>query len=57
MSVNLVFHYRMEHIVLDIQFVCDHVTKGVLYVAYISTKDQLVDVLTKPLPHQQFSIL
>ena len=57
MSVNLVFHYRMKHIVLDIQFVCDHVTKGVLYVAYISTKDQLVDVLTKPLPHQQFSIL
>ena len=51
-SVNLVFHSRLKHIGLNIHFVCDHVTKGVLNVAYISTKDQLADALTNPISHQ-----
>lgn len=48
LSVNLIFHSRMKCITLDIHFVCDHVTKGLLNVAYISTKNQSTDALTKP---------
>ena len=47
LSVNLIFHSRMKCITLDIHFVCDHVTKGLLNVAYISTKNQSTDALTK----------
>ena len=56
-TINLIFHSRMKCITLDIHFVCDHVTKGLLNVAYISTKNQSTDALTKPLHRQHFSIL
>ena len=44
-----VFHSKMKHIALDYHFVRENVQKGHLRVAYISTKAQLADVLTKPL--------
>jgi hypothetical protein len=54
---NPVFHSRMKHIVIDFYFVRDHVSKGLLRVSHVSTTDQLVDALTKPLSHQRFTLL
>ncbi|PON54728.1 hypothetical protein TorRG33x02_301590, partial [Trema orientale] len=54
LSVNPVFHSKMKHIAIDYHFVRDHVTSGSFGVSYISTKDQLADVLTKPLARQSF---
>jgi len=39
----------MKHISLDYHFVREQVQVGKLQVSYISIKDQLVDLLTKPL--------
>lgn len=45
---NPVLHSRMKHISLDYHFVCKQVQAGKLQVSHVSTKDQLVNLLTKP---------
>jgi len=43
------FHARTKHIAIDNHFVRDIVAKKSLTVKFLSSKDQLVDVLTKTL--------
>lgn len=57
LCANPVFHSRMKHIALDYHFVRNQVQAGSLRVAHISTHDQLVDTLTKPLPRSTFQRL
>ncbi|CAL2270258.1 unnamed protein product [Prunus armeniaca] len=54
---NPVLHSRMKHIDIDFQFVCDLVTRGLLQVSHVSTTDQLVDALIKPLSRHCFQLL
>ncbi|CAL8167524.1 unnamed protein product [Prunus armeniaca] len=54
---NPVLHSCMKHIDIDFQFVCDLVTRGLLQVSHVSTTDQLVDALTKPLSRHCFQLL
>ncbi|PON51233.1 hypothetical protein PanWU01x14_217940, partial [Parasponia andersonii] len=54
LSVNPIFHSRMKHISIDYHFVRNHVARGSFIVSHISSKDQLVDALTKPLPSLTF---
>ncbi|KAL8155424.1 hypothetical protein AgCh_000710 [Apium graveolens] len=51
---NPVFHSRMKHVALDYHFIREQVQQKLLRVHHISTKDQLADILTKPLPRIQF---
>jgi histone deacetylase 1/2 len=46
---NLIFHTRTKHVEVDYHFVHDRVAKKKIQICFISSKDQLVDVLTKPL--------
>ena len=57
LSLNHVMHSRIKHIVIDLHFVHDLVSKGVLEVSHVSTHDQLTDFLTKPLPHVKFQTI
>lgn len=46
----------MKHIALDYHFIRNLIQAGMLRISHVSTKDQLADALTKPLPrlkHQQ----
>lgn len=54
LSANPVFHSRMKHLALDFHFVRENVRSGALRVTHVSTKDQLADALTKPLPRPHF---
>ena len=54
---TLEFHSCMKHIALDYHFIREQVQSGLLRVAHVSSVDQLVDALTKPLPRQQFQQL
>ena len=45
----LVFHARTKHIRIGFHFVQDNVAFGSLEVWFLSTKDQLVEIFTKPL--------
>ena len=50
LSENLVFHDRSKHIEIRYHFIRDWVQRGAVRLAYVSTDDQVADILTKSLP-------
>ncbi|WKA11357.1 hypothetical protein VitviT2T_028863 [Vitis vinifera] len=54
-SKNLVQHSRTKHIEIRHHFLRDHAQKGDITLEFVSTKDQLADIFTKPLSEEQFS--
>lgn len=57
LSANPVFHSRMKHLAFDFHFLRENVQTGALHVTHVSTRDQLADALTKPLPRTHFTEL
>ncbi|GAA0161625.1 hypothetical protein LIER_17897 [Lithospermum erythrorhizon] len=57
LSVNPVLHSRIKHVEIDICFVREKVTNSDLKVQYVSTLDQVADILTKGLSTTRFNTL
>lgn len=57
LMANLKFHACTKHIKLDYHFVRELVTSRVIKTGFISTKDQIADIITKPLTHTRFTQL
>lgn len=51
---NLICHTRSRHLESEFHFILDLVAKKQLVIHYISTHDQVADLLTKPLPKDKF---
>ena len=47
---NSMFHDRSKHIEIRYHFIRDCVQRGVVKLEYISTNEQVADILTKSLP-------
>ncbi|XP_019189998.1 PREDICTED: uncharacterized protein LOC109184452 [Ipomoea nil] len=48
---------KTKHVDIDYHFVRDKVASGDMVVNFVSTKDQLADIFTKPLPGPRFTAL
>jgi hypothetical protein len=51
---NHVFHDKSNHIEIRYHYICDMVQIGAINLQYVSTDEQVVDVLTKPLSRVKF---
>jgi hypothetical protein len=49
--------YRCSHIAIRYHFLRDHQQRGDIEIAYVSTKEQLADIFTKPLDEKTFTKL
>ena len=47
-------HSRTKHIEIRHHFLRDHAQNGDIILEFVSTKDQLADIFTKPLSEEQF---
>jgi hypothetical protein len=54
MTENHVFHNRSKHIEIRYHYIRDMVQRGAIKLQYVSTDEQVVDVLTKPLSRVKF---
>jgi len=52
-----IFHALIKNMEDDYHFVHDRVAKKEIQIRFISSKDQLVDVIAKPLPSASFAHL
>jgi hypothetical protein len=57
MPDNPVEHSRIKHIDIQYHFLRDHQQMGDIEIAYVSTKEQLADIFTKPLDEKTFTKL
>jgi hypothetical protein len=54
---NPIEHSRTKHIDIRYHFLTDFQQRGDIEITYVSTKEQLVDIFTKPLDDKTFSKL
>lgn len=54
LASNPVFYAHTKHIEIDFHFVRDVVARKQIFIQFVSTKDNVADVLTKPLPLIKF---
>jgi hypothetical protein len=54
LAKNPIFHERSKHIRVRLHFIWDCLEEGSIKTGYINTRDQLADLLTKPLGRIRF---
>ena len=53
-SKNHVMHSKTKHILIKYHFVREQVAENNIKLEYVGTIEQVVDIFTKPFPHEAF---
>ena len=56
-SKNHAMHSKTKHIPIKYHFLREQVSQKVVKLEYIDTKEQIIDIFTKPLPGESFAYL
>jgi hypothetical protein len=56
-SKNPVMHSKTKHIPIKYHFLREQVVNQVVKLDYVTTKEHIVDIFTKPLPREAFEYL
>jgi hypothetical protein len=56
-SKNPVMHSKTKHIPIKYHFLWEQVAEKSIRVEYVGTKEQVVDIFSKPLPREAFEYL
>ena len=56
-SKNSVMHSKTKHIPIKYHFLREQVLEKKVKLEYVSSKEQVVDIFTKPLPREAFEYL
>ena len=57
MSRNPMLHLKTKHISIKYHMLREKVAEKEIRLEYVSTKEQIVDIFTKPLPKESFEYL
>ena len=57
MSKNPIMHSKTKHIPIKYHYLREQVYQKTIKLEYIGTKEQIVDIFTKPLPKEAFERL
>jgi hypothetical protein len=57
LALNPIHHARTKHLDIQLHFVRQCLSKGIITLVYRRTQDNIADILTKPLPRPQFERL
>ena len=57
LALNLIFHDKTKHFEVDVHFIREKISKRIIKLLDINTKDQIADILTKSLGISQHEVL
>lgn len=56
-SKNPLLHSKTKHVSIKLNFLRENVEAKEIKLVYVNTKEQIVDIFTKPLPKETFEYL